>query len=100
MARARMRLCELLLSLSGGIGGECCTDVGLCRLKLHIYRSLGISATQDPTTGEFNRAVVRRSSSSEDGDGGTGRGRGDVNVINVDGKFNRGLYTSAFWDAL
>ena len=65
-----------------------------------MYRSLGISATQDPMTGEFNRAVVRRCSSSDDGDGGTATGRGDVNVINVDAKFNRGFYAPSFWDAL
>ena len=66
-------------------------------LKLHIYRSLGISANQDPATGEFNKAVVRKSPSLE---GGEGAARGDVNVINVDGKLNRGFYASMFWDAL
>lgn len=66
-------------------------------LKLHIYRSLGISASQDPTTGEFSKAVVRKSASLEAGDG---TNRGDVNVIKVDGKLNRGFYASMFWDAL
>ena len=71
------------------------------RLKLHIYRSLGITATQDSTTGEFNRAIVRRSSSSDDSDRSSlGHGKGDVNVINVDGKLSRGFYAGMFWDAL
>lgn len=66
------------------------------RLKLHIYRSLGISATQDPSTGEFNRAIVRKSPPPDAPDGS----RGDVNIINVDGKLNRGFYAGMFWDAL
>ena len=71
------------------------------RLKLHIYRSLGISTTQDPSTGEFNRAIVRKASTPESSDaGGSGSGKGDVNVINVDGKLSRGFYAGMFWDAL
>ncbi|KAK3715754.1 putative kinetochore protein spc24 [Vermiconidia calcicola] len=66
-------------------------------LKLHIYRSLGISANQDPSTGEFNRAVVRKASTPE---GSDSSGKGDVNIINVDGKLNRDFYRSLFWDAL
>lgn len=66
-------------------------------LKLHIYRSLGISASQDPTTGEFNRAIVRKTPTPETGEGGS---KGDVNIINVDAKLNRGFYAGMFWDAL
>ena len=68
----------------------------LCRLKLHTYRSLGITATQDPTTGEFNRAIVRKAPNPDGGDGG----RGDVNIINVDGKLSRNFYMEMFWEAL
>lgn len=77
------------------------TDDVRCRLKLHIYRSLGISATQDAGTGEFNRAIVRRTA-SPDGSGSerTGGGKGDVNIINVDGNLSRSFYTSMFWDAM
>ncbi|KAK5175491.1 putative kinetochore protein spc24 [Saxophila tyrrhenica] len=63
-------------------------------LKLHIYRSLGISATQDPKTGEFSRAVVRRVGSPESGS------HGDVNIINIDGKVDRSFYARELWDAL
>lgn len=66
------------------------------RLKLHTYRSLGITATQDPTTSEFNRAIVRKAPTSDGAEGG----RGDVNIINVDGKLSRNFYTSMFWDTL
>ena len=69
------------------------------RLKLHLYRSLGISAEQDPSTGEFNRAIVRKLPIADGGDG-LGASKGDVNVIKVDGKLDRAFYTGMFWDAL
>lgn len=58
------------------------------RLKLQFFRSLGIDVSQDSTTGEFNRAVIRNMS------------RGDVNVINVDGKMSRNFYANMFWDSM
>lgn len=57
-------------------------------LKLQFYRSLGIDASQDDTTGEYNRAVIHNTA------------RGDVNVVNVDGKINRSFYANMFWDSL
>ena len=73
-----------------------------CRssLKLQIYRSLGITASRDPNTGDFNRAVVHRAPSPEHTESGLSNGKGDVNVINVDGKLSRGFYAGMFWDAL
>lgn len=70
------------------------------RLKLHIYRSLGILASQDPTTGEFNRAVIRRRKISDCADGTGGSEKADVSVVNVDSKLDQGFYTGMFWDAL
>lgn len=83
-----MRLCKCYCVLAG-------VDFLLmrCRLKLQIYRSLGISATQDPKTGEFNRAVVRR---TEHGDGG----KGDVNIINIDDRLPRSFYARDLWDGM
>ncbi|KAI7534567.1 hypothetical protein KC331_g12494 [Hortaea werneckii] len=57
-------------------------------LKLQFYRSLGIDASQDGMTGEYNRAVIHNTA------------RGDVNVVNVDGKMNRSFYANMFWDSL
>jgi kinetochore protein Spc24, fungi type len=57
-------------------------------LKLQFYRSLGIDITQDTTTGEFNRAVIRSTQ------------RGDVNVVNVDGKLSRSFYAKMFWESM
>ncbi|KAK5109597.1 hypothetical protein LTR62_006834 [Meristemomyces frigidus] len=57
-------------------------------LKLQFYRSLGIDVSQDATTGDFHRAVIRST------------GRGDVNVVNVDGKLPRSFYANMFWDSL
>ena len=74
--------------------------MGSSRLKLHIYRSLGMSATQDPSTGEFNRAVVRKARTPESEDGPSSAAKGDVNIINVDRKLSREFYTSMFWDAM
>lgn len=102
--RERTRLCKF--GSSHGLSMAACCNLEailtnrMSSLKLHIYRSLGISATQDPTTGEFNRAVVRKSSMPDGPEEFNTSGRGDVNVINVDSKLNRGFYTSMFWDAL
>lgn len=64
---------------------------GLCfrRLKLLIYRSLGIDVSQDRDTGAFNRAVIRNTT------------RGDVHAIDVDAaKPSRSFYANMFWDSL
>lgn len=58
------------------------------RLKLQVYRSLGIDVSQDANTGTFNRAVIRNPA------------KGDVNVVNVDGKVDRSFYANMFWDSL
>ena len=58
------------------------------RLKLQVYRSLGIDVSQDPNTGVFNRAVIRNPA------------KGDVNVVNVDSKVERSVYANVFWDSL
>jgi kinetochore protein Spc24, fungi type len=55
---------------------------------LQFYRSLGIDVTQDATTGDFTRAVIRNTQ------------RGDVNVVNVDGKLSRSFYANMFWDSM
>lgn len=60
----------------------------LHRLKLQVYRSLGIDVSQDAATGNFNRAVVRNAT------------KGDVNVVNVDGKLDRTFYANMFWVSL
>jgi kinetochore protein Spc24 len=57
-------------------------------LKLSLYRSLGIDVSQDATTGEYNRAVIRNPS------------RGDVNVVNVDGTMGQSFYANMFWNGL
>lgn len=57
-------------------------------LKLSFYRSLGIDISQDASTGEYNRAVIRNST------------RGDVNVVNVDGTMGTSFYSNMFWNSL
>ena len=61
-------------------------------LKLQFYRSLNISATQDPSTGKFSRAIVRKMANTGEA--------GEVKVINVDESLDRGFYAGMFWDAL
>lgn len=56
-----------------------------CRLKLKLYRTLGIDVEADPTTGEYNKAVIRNAA------------KGDVHVVNIDPKFSRHFYTNYFW---
>jgi len=55
------------------------------RLKLKLYRTLGIDVEADPTTGEYNKAVIRNAT------------KGDVHVVNIDPKFSRHFYTNYFW---
>lgn len=57
-------------------------------LRLQFYRSLGIDATRDPTTGAYNRAIIRNTD------------RGDVNVVNVDGQMSRSFYANMFWESM
>lgn len=64
------------------------TNIYVPRLKLQVYRSLGIDVSQDANTGVFNRAVIRNPA------------KGDVNVVNVDGKVDRRVYANMFWDSL
>ena len=54
-------------------------------MKLKLYRTLGIDVEADPTTGEYNKAVIRNST------------KGDVHVVNIDPKFSRHFYTNYFW---
>jgi kinetochore protein Spc24 len=55
------------------------------RLKLKLYRTLGIDVEADPTTGEYNKAIIRNAT------------KGDVHVVNIDPKFSRHFYTNYFW---
>lgn len=54
------------------------------RLRLKIYRSLGIEVEPDEA-GHFTKAVIRNSR------------KGDVHVVNVDPKFSRFFYSNYFW---
>ncbi|KAF2771837.1 Spc24-domain-containing protein [Teratosphaeria nubilosa] len=65
-----------------------CEEEGEVALKLQFYRSLGIDISQDPTTHDFNRAVIRNTQ------------RGDVNVVNVDGKLSQSGYVNTFWESM
>ena len=57
------------------------------RLRLKIYRSLGIDIEPDDA-GNFNKAVIRNSR------------KGDVHVVNVDPKFSRFFYANYFWSTM
>ena len=54
-------------------------------LKLKLYRTLGIDVEADPTTGTYNKAIIRNAT------------KGDVHVVNIDPKFSRHFYTNYFW---
>ncbi|KAF1940523.1 Spc24-domain-containing protein [Clathrospora elynae] len=54
-------------------------------LKLKLYRTLGIDVEADPTTGQYNKAIIRNAT------------KGDVHVVNIDPKFSRHFYTNYFW---
>ena len=57
------------------------------RLKLKVYRSLGIDVEAD-SVGNYNKAVIRNNQ------------KGDVHVINVDPKFSRFFYSNYFWQTM
>lgn len=56
----------------------------LCRLRLKLYRSLGIDVEADEA-GNYHKAIIRNSR------------KGDVHVINIDPKFSRFFYANYFW---
>lgn len=56
----------------------------LFRLRLKIYRSLGIDLEADEN-GNYKKAIIRNSR------------KGDVHVVNIDPKFSRFFYANYFW---
>ena len=60
---------------------------GNCRLKLKVYRSLGIDVQADGV-GSYTKAVIRNNQ------------KGDVHVINIDPKFSRFFYSNYFWQIM
>lgn len=59
-----------------------------CRLKLQVYRSLGIDVSQDAATGDFHRAVIRN------------QAKGDINIVNVNENVSKSFYANMFWESL
>ena len=57
------------------------------RLKLKLYRSLGIDAEPD-ADGRYRRAVVRNME------------RGDIHVVDINPQYSRSYYANRFWDVL
>lgn len=57
------------------------------RLRLKIYRSLGIDLESD-NAGSYTKAVIRNNQ------------KGDVHVVNMDPKFSRYFYANYFWQTM
>lgn len=57
------------------------------RLKLKVYRSLGIDVEAD-NAGNYSKAVIRNNQ------------KGDVHVVNIDPKFSRFFYSNYFWQTM
>lgn len=57
------------------------------RLRLKIYRSLGIDIEADEN-GNYRKAIIRNSR------------KGDVHVVNIDPKFSRFFYANYFWQTM
>ena len=57
------------------------------RLKLKVYRSLGIDVEVD-NAGNYNKAIIRN------------KLKGDVHVVNIDPKFSRFFYANYFWQTM
>ena len=58
-----------------------------CRLKLKLYRSLGIDIEADDT-GNYNKVVIRNNPKS------------DVHIININPKISRFFYSNYFWQTM
>ena len=59
------------------------------RLKLKVYRSLGIDVEPDPVSGAYTKACV------------VNRQKGDAHVVSIEpGKFSRFFYAGWFWKIL
>lgn len=63
------------------------TKSTVCRLKLKLYRSLGINLESD-VQGQFNKAVVRNTQ------------KGLVSVIPIDSSLPRTAYADRLWEAV
>lgn len=91
VARERREVEDQTMSVSWWIGSldPCRTiaDTQRHRLKLKVYRSLGIDVECDGA-GNYNKAVIRNNQ------------KGDVHVVNVDPKFSRFFYANYFWQTL
>lgn len=59
-----------------------------CRLKLSVYRSLGIDLQRNTSTGDFNGAVVRSSQT------------GTVDVIDMDETADKQSFTKRLWEGM
>lgn len=69
------------------VSGRMAADTRRHRLKLKVYRSLGIDVECD-NAGNYNKAVIRNNQ------------KGDVHVVNIDPKFSRFFYANYFWQTL
>lgn len=57
------------------------------RLRLWLYRSLGITLEQDEA-GNYNKATIGNTK------------KGDVHVVNMDPKFTKYFYANYFWQMM
>lgn len=57
------------------------------RLRLWLYRSLGITLGQDEA-GNYNKATIGNTK------------KGDVHVVNIDPKFSSYFYADYFWQTM
>lgn len=69
-----MQWCLLILTITS------------CRLKLRIYRSLGIHPEADPTSGNYTKATIHNTK------------KGDAHFVSIDPKFSRFFYSNYIWD--
>ena len=81
-----MRLCKSELSPNDSY--YFANLYSLRRLKLKVFRTLGIDLEPDQTTGMYDKAVIRNTA------------KGDVHVVNIDPKFSRFFYANYFWGTL
>ena len=85
-AKARREQDDPTLWVISSISGNW-SALTITRLKLKIYRSLGIDVDPD-SAGNYNKAVIRNSQ------------KGDVHVVNIDPKFSRFFYANYFWQTI
>lgn len=58
-----------------------------CRLKLKLYRNMGIEIKEDET-GQYSTAIIKNTAQN------------DMHIVNIEKQYSSHFYSEYFWNAL